>query len=91
MQVWRHGSPQVIRSDNEYNNEEFGAFCLEYGINLLPVAADDHEANGLIENSYRTLRSFFKLLLLCDKRSTCESIVNETLYCKNISCGFKEA
>lgn len=48
MHILRHGPPLTIRCDNEYNNGPFAEFCKNMGIVLLPVAANDHEANGLI-------------------------------------------
>lgn len=45
---WRHGTPRYIRCDNEFNDDEFVIYYLYHGIKLLPVAANDHEANGLI-------------------------------------------
>lgn len=62
---------------------------MNQGIHLAPVAADDHQANDQIENSNRTLRSFFNRLRVCDKRSTCDTLVAEALYSKNISLGSK--
>lgn len=91
MHLWRHGAPQAIRCDNECNNHEFRNFCLEEGITLAPVEANDHEANGLIENANKTLRSFFNRTRLCDKRSTCEAIVARALYGKNHARGSKLA
>lgn len=85
----RHGAPKTIRCDNEYNNDEFQTFCNEHGTTLLPVAANDHESNGLIENANRTLRSFYDRLRSCDKRSTGDYITAEAIYGKNISLGSK--
>lgn len=91
MQHLRHGAPRTIRCDNEYNNTEFKEFCKQYGTELIPTAANDHEANGLIENANRTLRSFYDRLRCCDKKSTGEAIIAEALYGKNISLGSKSA
>ena len=55
------------------------------------VASNDHEANGLIENENRTLRSFFDRLRSCDKRSSTDAIVVEALYGKNVALGLKNA
>ena len=49
----------VIRSDNEYNKEEFRFFCSSNDIKLAVVAENDHESNGLIENASKTFRSSF--------------------------------
>ena len=87
MQHLRHGPPKTIRCDNEYNNKDFQAFCATNETQLIPVAADDHEANGLVENANRTLRSFYDRFRCCDKKSTAEAVVAEAVYGKNISLG----
>lgn len=89
MNIWRQGAPLIIRCDNEYNNKEFQEFYLMNGTQIVPVAANDHEANGLIENSNKTLRQFCDRLQISDKRSTSESIISEALFGKNILKGAK--
>lgn len=91
IQFLRHGPPEFIRCDREYDNEEFRAFCAEHGTELVPVAANDHESNGLIENANRTLRSFFDRLRSFDKRTATDMIVAEAIYGKNLSFGSKKA
>ncbi len=91
IQHLRHGPPRTIRCDREYDNEQFKEFCSEHDTELLPVAANDHEANGLIENANRTLRSFYNRIRLCDSRSPVDVIVKEAVYGKNISLGSKNA
>lgn len=87
IHLWRHGSPLVIRCDNEFDNRDFKDFCLEQGIHRAPVAANNHKENGLIENTNKTLRSFFDRTRLYDQRSTFETIVERALYGKNIARG----
>lgn len=55
----------------------------------MPVAANDHEANGLMDNAKITLRSFYNLLRFCDKRSSGGIICAEAIYGKNILVGSK--
>lgn len=57
------------------------------GDNLLPVPADAHEANGLIERANRTLRSRYDRLSACDQRAHTNVIMQEAAYAKNISRG----
>ena len=89
IQQLRHCPPGTIRCDREYDNSKFRAFCSETNTALIPVAANDHEANGLIENANRTLRSFFDRIRACDRRSPCEVIVSDAMYGKKICAGSK--
>ena len=45
IQNLHHGTPRVIQCDREYNNHQFKKFCEEEEIELVLVAANDHEAN----------------------------------------------
>lgn len=51
------------------------------------AAANDHEANGLVDNGNRTFRSFFHHLRLCDKRNTTEFLDSGAVFGNTISVG----
>lgn len=87
MHILRHGPPLTIRCENEYNNGYFEDFFKTMDIALLPVAAKDHEANGLIENANRTLRRCFNQIRACQKRSSCEAVVTEAVFDNNLILG----
>ena len=87
IQLIRHGCPTTIQCDREYDNVEFKKLCASSSNRLNFVAANDHEANGLIENANRTLRSFFNRLRLFDRRSTTTDLVAEALFGKDVSLG----
>lgn len=58
MQLLRHGRPNSIKCNPEYDNNLFSRFCEESDITLFLVAASVQEGSGLIETANRTLRSF---------------------------------
>lgn len=87
----RHGPPQSIRCDREYDNAQFKLFCAQTETKLHFVSANDHEANGLIENANRTLRSFYDRIRIYDRKSNGEEIAAEAVFGKNISTGSKKA
>lgn len=91
-QYLRHGSPKTIRCDREYVyvNSQLAVFCPETGTERIHVAANDHEANGLIENANRTHPSFHDRLGLCVQRSAGKTIVAEAVFGKNISVASKK-
>lgn len=78
---------KTIHCENEDKKAQSSTFCKEMGTELRPVAENKHEANGLIENYNRVLRSFYHSLRLCDSRSCGEIIVAKSLFGKNISTG----
>lgn len=57
-------------------------------VELIPITGNDHEATGLIENTNRTLRSFYNCLRCGYKRSTGEAIVDKAVYGKIITLDF---
>eukprot|EP00171_Calliarthron_tuberculosum_P018277 IDg18277t1 len=91
--IWinRHGAPLKIYGDNEYNKAEFLALCELIGAEFIPIAANDHEANGSIESANRTLRSYCRRLRSEDQKSSLADIVNEATFGKNIAKGSKLA
>lgn len=91
LQHLLHGPPNTIRCDRAYDNNAYKTFCAESETTLLFVAANEHEADGLIGNSNRTLRLFFNLICLIDQRTTSETVFSEAVYGKNISSGSKRA
>lgn len=91
MHILRHGPTLTIRCDNEYNNGPFEGFCKTMEIALLLVAANDYEANGLVENANRTLRRCFNRIRACDQGSSCEAVVAEAVFDKNVILGSKQA
>ena len=54
--------------------------CAEFNIKMNPVAASKHEANGAIENSNKTLRSYFRRLRATDQKSPIADILDEATY-----------
>lgn len=60
-------------------------------IALIPVVANDHEANGLIENANRTLRRCFNCIRAFDQRSPCVAVTAEAILGKNVMLGSKGA
>lgn len=91
MHVLRHGPPLSIRCDNKYNNGPFADFCKTMDIALLPMASNDHEDNGLIENANRILRRCFNRIRSCDQSSSCEAVVAEAVFGKNVIIGSNQA
>ena len=91
IQILRHGVPQKITGDNEFSKGDFKAMCDEYGIIFNAVAANDHEANGLIERGNRTLRNFFRRIRADKPKSNVSEILAEATFGKNICKGEKLA
>lgn len=48
LQHFHHGPPHTIRCDRAYDNAALKSFCDESDNELLLVAVNYHEANGLI-------------------------------------------
>ena len=87
--IWihRHGIPKKIHADREYFRGKFADFCSENGIELLELAANDHEANGIVERANRTLRSFFRRLRSEKQKLSVTCVLSEATYAKNICKG----
>ncbi len=60
IEVLRHGNPQRIYGDREYLTGEFKTICDNLSAKFIPMAANDHEANGTVERANRTLKTFFR-------------------------------
>lgn len=75
IQIFHHGAPRRIHSDNQYNKEEFLRPCDEIGANFIASAANDHEANGAIESANRTLRAYFRRLRAVNAKSDVREIL----------------
>lgn len=65
IQIYRHGVPRTIVSDQEYNHGVFFVLCDSLDIKLIPVPDHSHQSNGAIERANRTLRSFYGQLRAC--------------------------
>jgi len=87
--TYRHGIPKKIHADREYFKGDFQKFCKENGIDLVELAANDHEANGMVERANRTLRSFFRRIQSASPKRSVSSILPEATYAKNICKGSK--
>ncbi len=91
IQVLRHGNPQRIYGDREYLNRDFTSMCSGISAEFIPVAANDHEANGTIERANRTLRNFFMRTRAENQKSSIGDILAEATFGKNICVGSKAA
>lgn len=91
IQMLRHGCPRSIKCDREYDSNLFKPFCRESDITLLLGAANDYEANGLVENWNRTLTSFFDRLRPCEMQVPTELLKAEATSSKNTSLGSRRA
>jgi len=89
--IYRHGLPKKIHADREYFRGAFADFCKDNDINLVEIAAEDHQANGAVERGNRTLRSFFRRLRAEKPKAAVSTILAEATYAKNICKGSKLA
>ena len=91
IQIYRHGVPHKITGDNEFNKGDFLAMCNDFGIVFSSIAANDHEANGLIERGNRTLRSFFRRIRADKPKLNVSEVLAEATFGKNLCKGDKLA
>ncbi len=91
IQPHRHGNPEVIYGDREYLNLDFKNMCNDISARFVPLAANDHEANGTVERANRTLRNFFRRIRAENQKSAVADILSEATYGKNICIGSKIA
>ena len=82
IQLNRHGVPQTIMADKEYNKELFLDFCRQEGIAFISTAANAHEANGAIERANRSLRSHYDRLRAYNQRASTSELAHEAVFGK---------
>ena len=82
--LYRHGPPSSIRGDEEYNKPEFLHFCESIETNFIAIAANHHEANGVIERANRTIRMYYDKLRLAHGKSSVHECVERATFAKNI-------
>ena len=82
--IYRHWIPKKVQADYKYFRGAFAAFCYKNAIQLIELAANDHETNGVVERANHTLQSFF-LRFLCKKQKLyTPSVFNQAIEAKNI-------
>eukprot|EP00171_Calliarthron_tuberculosum_P003112 IDg3112t1 len=91
IQVLRHGAPLTVQADNQFNRADFINYLKDIGSSFVLSAANDHEANGVIESANRVLRMHFRKIRASDHRSPLSDLLAEATYAKNINCGNKLA
>ncbi len=91
MWVFRYGAPLRLYGDQEYNKEAFKSMCRQIGTTFIPIAANDHEANGSVESANKVLRSYFNRMRAADRKSPLTLVLAEATHGKNISRGSKLA
>lgn len=91
IQFYRHGLPDSIKADQEYNRHEFKEFCSLFDIKLITIAANYHEANSIVERANRTIRNHFNRLRYAEPRSSLVDLVAAATFHKNTSRGNKNA
>ena len=91
IQLYRHGVPANIRGDQEYNKTEFRDFCGSINATLVPVAANHHEGNTVVERANRTIRSYFNRLALAEPQTDLINLVAAATYHKNTCRGHNKA
>lgn len=89
--VYRHGLPTKTPADREYFKGSSAKFCRDHDIELVELAANDHEANGTVERANRTLRIFFRRLRSEQQKTVLSKTLSEATYAKNIYKGSKMA
>ena len=85
-EVWihRHVIPKKIHADHEYFRGVFAAFCQKNDVQLIELAANDHETNGVVERANHTLQSFFRRLLSKKQKLYTLNVFNQATEAKNI-------
>lgn len=91
IQTFRHGPPNVITADGEFDNAPFKHYCDEIESNLIIVSPDDHEGNGIAERANRSIRECFNRIRATNMKAYLPDIVLEAAYGKNITIGSKIA
>lgn len=89
--LWKHGTPNVVLGDNEYNKEEFLDFLRSIDAQYQPTETYDYQANGCIESANRTLRNYYPCLRANDRKSPTADVVAEATMGKNLCKGGKLA
>lgn len=82
---------KLQHADREYIKGAFQAFCRDKEITLMGLAAEDNEANGLVERGNRALRSVFRRLRAEKSKDPLSVIIPEATYARNICKGSKRA
>lgn len=83
----RHGIPQTIFCDREFNKGVFQILCNYRNIRLIQVPAGAHECHRAVERSKLTLRSFLDRPRICHQKSPAASVAQEATFEKNINRG----
>lgn len=91
IQFHRHGLPNVIRGDQEYNKPQFLGFCMSLDIQFAPVAANHHEGNALVERANRSIREHVNRIALAEPRQSLVQLVSAATYHKNTTRGHNKA
>ncbi len=89
--VHRHGVPRRVYGDAKYAKGDFKAMFTAMGIEFVPIAANDHEANGTMESANRVLRNFVRCERSCKAEADIAAILEEAVYGKNMCKGSKLA
>lgn len=87
IQINRHGNPLFIRADQEFNKEEFLAFCRDIGATPNFVAANHHEGNAVVERANRSIRSYFERITRANPNLILVDAVSAATFYKNICRG----
>lgn len=91
IQIYRHGIPSSIRSDQEFNKSLFLEFCRSHNIKLVAVAANHHEGNAIVERANRSIRAYVNRLLITEPQNTLIDIVAAATFFKNTSRGHQKS
>eukprot|EP00171_Calliarthron_tuberculosum_P023073 IDg23073t1 len=89
--LYRHGPPETIQADNEYNKQTFLDLCKDIGARFIITATEDHQANGAVESANRTLRSYLRRLRATNHNYSITELLAEATYGKNLNVGKKRA
>lgn len=91
IQFYRHGIPEVIRGDQEYNKDEFLKFCRSFDIKFNSVAANHHEGNAIVERANRSIRDHVNRMALAEPQASLVQRVLCATFHKNTSRGHNKA
>lgn len=76
-----------LHAASEYFRKKFPIFCERNDIDLVELAANDHEENNIVERANHTLRIFFRRFRSEKQNSSITDIISEATYAKNICKG----
>lgn len=91
IQLHRHGLPEVIRGDQEFNKAPFIQFCSSKDIRFVSVAANHHEGNAIVERANRSIREHLRKLALAEPRTSLVDLVSAATFHKNTTRGHNRA